>query len=110
MVGLFDLTLAMTGANEKTLQAAEIPYAKSYTHSPDHAGYYPGAKMISIKLLYAPDTGRLLGAQAVGGPGVDKRIDVIAMAIQKEATVYDLEEAELCYAPQYGQRQRSRSI
>ena len=102
VVGLFDLTLAMTGANEKTLQAAEIPYAKSYTHSPDHSGYYPGAKMLSIKLLYAPDTGRLLGAQAVGGPGVDKRIDVIAMAIQKEATIYDLEEAELCYAPQFG--------
>ena len=102
VVGLFDLTLAMTGASEKTLLAAEIPYAKSYTHSPNHSGYYPGAKMLSIKLLYAPDTGRLLGAQAVGGPGVDKRIDVIAMAIQKESTVYDLEEAELCYAPQFG--------
>ena len=102
VVGLFDLTLAMTGTSEKTLQAAEIPYAKSYTHSPDHAGYYPGAKTLSIKLLYAPDTGRVLGAQAVGGPGVDKRIDVIAMAMQKEATVYDLEEAELCYAPQFG--------
>jgi NADPH-dependent 2,4-dienoyl-CoA reductase/sulfur reductase-like enzyme/rhodanese-related sulfurtransferase len=102
VVGLFDLTLAMTGASEKTLQGAEIPYAKSYTHSPNHASYYPGAKTLSIKLLYAPDTGRLLGAQAVGGPGVDKRIDVIAMAIQKEATIYDLEEAELCYAPQFG--------
>jgi len=102
VVGLFDLTLAMTGANEKSLQAAEIPYAKSYTHSPDHASYYPGARTVSIKLLYAPDTGRLLGAQAVGGPGVDKRIDVIAMALRQEATVYDLEEAELCYSPQFG--------
>ena len=64
--------------------------------------YYPGAERISIKLLFAPDTGRLLGAQAVGKAGVDKRIDVLAMAIQKGATVFDLEEAELCYAPQYG--------
>ena len=102
VVGLFDLTLALTGATEKTLRDAEIPYAKSYTHSPNHAGYYPGAETMSIKLLYAPDSGRLLGAQAVGGPGVDKRIDVIAMAIQMEGTIYDLEAAELCYAPQFG--------
>ncbi len=102
VVGLFDLTLAMTGANEKSLQAAEIPYVKTYTHSPNHAGYYPGAKTLSLKLLYAPETGRILGAQAVGGPGVDKRIDVIAMAIQKGGTIHDLEEAELCYSPQFG--------
>ena len=101
IVGLFDLTLAMTGANEKSLQAAAIPYVKTYTHSTDHASYYPGAKMMTLKLLHAPDTGRILGAQAVGGPGVDKRIDVIAMAIQKEGTIYDLEEAELCYSPQF---------
>ncbi len=102
VVGLFDLTLAMTGANEKSLQAAEIPYVKTYTHSPNHAGYYPGAKTLSLKLLYARETGRILGAQGVGGPGVDKRIDVIAMAIQKESTIHDLEEAELCYSPQFG--------
>jgi NADPH-dependent 2,4-dienoyl-CoA reductase/sulfur reductase-like enzyme/rhodanese-related sulfurtransferase len=102
VLGLFDLTLAMTGATEKTLRRLAIPYQKSYTHSFDHAGYYPGAEMMAVKLLFAPDTGRLLGAQAVGKAGVDKRIDVLAMAIQNGATVYDLEEAELCYAPQYG--------
>lgn len=102
VLGLFDATLAMTGATEKTLRRLAIPYQKSYTHSLDHAGYYPGAEMMAVKLLFAPDTGRLLGAQAVGKAGVDKRIDVLATAIQKGATVYDLEEAELCYAPQYG--------
>jgi len=102
VVGLFGLTLAMTGATEKTLNKAGIPYEKTYTHSDDHAAYYPGAEMIAMKLLFAPETGRLLGAQAVGKAGVAKRIDVLAMAIQKEATVFDLEEAELCYAPQYG--------
>jgi NADPH-dependent 2,4-dienoyl-CoA reductase/sulfur reductase-like enzyme/rhodanese-related sulfurtransferase len=102
VVGVFDLTLAMTGASEKRLRAAGIPYAKSYTHSPHHAEYYPGAEIMTIKLLFAPDTGRVLGAQAVGKAGVEKRIDVLAMAIQKGATVYDLQEAELCYAPQYG--------
>jgi NADPH-dependent 2,4-dienoyl-CoA reductase/sulfur reductase-like enzyme/rhodanese-related sulfurtransferase len=101
-VGVFDLTLAMTGATEKTLRRAGIAYQKTYTHSFHHAVYYPGAERISLKLLFSPDTGRLLGAQAVGKAGVDKRIDVLAMAIQKNATVFDLEEAELCYAPQYG--------
>ncbi len=79
-----------------------MAYEKIYTHSLHHAGYYPGAERISLKLLFAPESGRLLGAQAVGKAGVDKRIDVLAMAIQKGATVFDLEEAELCYAPQYG--------
>lgn len=102
VVGVFEWTLAMTGATEKTLRTAEIPFEKSYTHSLDHAGYYPGAEMMTLKVLYAPQHGRLLGAQAVGKAGVAKRIDVLAMAIQKGATVYDLEEAELCYAPQYG--------
>jgi NADPH-dependent 2,4-dienoyl-CoA reductase/sulfur reductase-like enzyme/rhodanese-related sulfurtransferase len=102
VVGLFDLTLAMTGASEKSLRRAGIPFQKSYTHSPHHASYYPGAERISMKLLFAPEGGRLLGAQAVGRAGVEKRIDVIAMAIQKGATLFDLEEAELCYAPQYG--------
>lgn len=102
VVGVFDLTLAMTGASEKRLRALGIPCEKSYTHSLHHAGYYPGAEMMTLKLVFAPDTGRILGAQAVGKAGVDKRIDVLAMAIQKQATIYDLEEAELCYAPQYG--------
>ncbi|MBU4399201.1 MAG: FAD-dependent oxidoreductase, partial [Planctomycetes bacterium] len=102
VVGVFDLTLAMTGATEKTLRKAGIPFEKSYTHSFHHASYYPGAERISMKLLFDPEKGRLLGAQAVGKAGVEKRIDVIAMAIQNGATVFDLEEAELCYAPQYG--------
>jgi NADPH-dependent 2,4-dienoyl-CoA reductase/sulfur reductase-like enzyme/rhodanese-related sulfurtransferase len=102
VVGIFDLTLAMTGATEKSLRRAGMAFEKSYTHGPHHASYYPGAERISIKLLFAPDSGRVLGAQAVGRAGVEKRIDIIAMAIQKGATVFDLEEAELCYAPQYG--------
>lgn len=102
VVGIFDLTLAMTGATEKSLRRAGIAFEKSYTHSLHHASYYPGAERISMKLLFAPDSGRLLGVQAVGRAGVEKRIDVLAMAIQKAATVFDLEEAELCYAPQYG--------
>jgi len=102
VVGAFDLTLAVTGANEKRLRTAGMRYEKSYTHSVHHAGYYPGAEMMTVKLLFDPESGRILGAQAVGKSGVDKRIDVLAMALQKQATVYDLEEAELCYAPQYG--------
>jgi NADPH-dependent 2,4-dienoyl-CoA reductase/sulfur reductase-like enzyme/rhodanese-related sulfurtransferase len=102
VVGVFDTTLASTGATEKSLRAAGMAYLKSYTHSGHHAGYYPGAETISMKLLFDPDGGRLLGAQAVGKAGVDKRIDVLAAAIQMGATVFDLEEAELAYAPQYG--------
>ena len=101
-MGLFDLCLGMTGASEKTLRRYEIPFEKVYTHSLSHAGYYPGAERISLKLLFEPKTGRLLGAQAVGRAGVDKRIDVIATALQMRATVFDLEETELCYAPQFG--------
>lgn len=102
VVGLFGWTLATTGATEKLLLRSGIPYQKSYTHWGNHAGYYPGAEQIALKLLYAPEDGRLLGAQAVGKEGVEKRIDVLAMAIQKHGTVFDLEEAELAYAPQYG--------
>jgi NADPH-dependent 2,4-dienoyl-CoA reductase/sulfur reductase-like enzyme/rhodanese-related sulfurtransferase len=102
VVGVFGLTLAMTGGTEKSLRRSGVACEKLYIHATDHAGYYPGAQAMTLKLLFAPGDGRLLGAQAVGGAGVDKRIDVLAMAIQKGATVYDLEEAELCYAPQYG--------
>jgi NADPH-dependent 2,4-dienoyl-CoA reductase/sulfur reductase-like enzyme/rhodanese-related sulfurtransferase len=102
VVGVFDLTVAITGASEKRLRAAGMRFEKSYTHSVHHAAYYPGAEMMTVKLLFDPESGRILGAQAVGKAGVDKRIDVLAMAVQKQATVYDLEEAELCYAPQYG--------
>ncbi|MEO8615538.1 MAG: FAD-dependent oxidoreductase [Luteolibacter sp.] len=101
--GIFDLAVASTGASEKVLQRAGITdYEKIYLHAGHHAGYYPGAERIHLKLIFSTPDGRILGAQAVGKAGVDKRIDVIAMAIQKGATVYDLEEAELCYAPQYG--------
>jgi len=102
ILGLFKLTAAMTGASEKSLVRTRTPYQKIYIHPGSHAGYYPGADMMTIKLLYAPDTGRILGAQAVGGAGVDKRIDVLAIAIQAGFTVHQLEEAELAYAPQFG--------
>ena len=99
--GLFGMTVATTGANEGMLQACDMPYQKIYLHPGHHVGYYPGSRPIDLKLLFAPD-GRLLGAQAVGWEGVDKRIDVIATALKAGLTVYDLEEVELCYAPQFG--------
>ena len=102
ILGLFGKTAAMTGASEKTLRRSGLPFEKIYIHPAHHAGYYPGAEAMVLKLLFSPDTGRLLGAQAVGGEGVDKRIDVLAIAIQAGLSVFDLEEAELCYAPQYG--------
>jgi len=102
IVGVFDRVAAITGASEKVLVRANLPFRKIYVHPADHAGYYPGAEQMTLKLLFAPDTGRVLGAQAVGGHGVDKRIDVIAVAIQAGMTVFDLEEMELCYAPQFG--------
>jgi len=101
--GVFGLTVAMTGASEKALKRAGIEnYQKVYLHPGSHVGYYPGAKPIHIKLLFSVDDGRILGVQAVGESGVARRVDVIAMAIQMGGTVYDLEEAELCYAPQFG--------
>jgi len=102
IVGAFGSTAAMTGHTEKALIRDGKLFEKIYIHPSDHAGYYPGAAPMSIKLLFDPDSGRILGAEAVGSTGVDKRIDVIAMAIQARLTVFDLEEAELCYAPQYG--------
>ena len=99
---VFDLTVAMTGLNEKTLKRQNIPYEKIYIHPADHAGYYPGASPMSLKLLFDPDTGKILGAQAVGPAGVDKRIDVLAVAMRAGMTVYDLEDLELSYAPPYG--------
>jgi rhodanese-related sulfurtransferase len=92
----------MTGASAKTLTRQQRPFHAIYVHPAHHAGYYPGAESMTLKLLFEPDSGRILGAQAVGGAGVDKRIDVLAIAIQAGMTVFDLEEAELAYAPQYG--------
>jgi NADPH-dependent 2,4-dienoyl-CoA reductase/sulfur reductase-like enzyme/rhodanese-related sulfurtransferase len=100
--GVFGLIIATTGASEKTLKRVGMAYEKVYLHPGHHVGYYPGAKPIDMKLLFSPQDGRILGAQAVGEEGVEKRMDVIAMALQNRATVFDLEEAELCYAPQFG--------
>jgi len=100
--GIFDLIIASTGASEKTLKRLDIDYEKVYLHPAHHVGYYPGAKPIDLKLLFSPKNGKILGAQAIGEAGVEKRIDVIAMAIQTRATIFDLEQAELCYSPQFG--------
>ena len=101
--GVFDLAVASTGASEKSLLRAGITdYEKVYLHPANHVGYYPGAKPINLKLIFRKSDGRILGAQAVGEEAVDRRIDVIATAIQFGGTVFDLEESELCYAPQFG--------
>lgn len=103
VVGLLGMTIASTGASEKGLARAGVrEFAKIYLHPGHHAGYYPGARPIHLKLLFSVPDGRILGAEAVGTEGVDKRIDVIAMAIQLGGTVHDLAAAELCYAPQFG--------
>jgi len=102
IVGVFDRTAAITGASEKAPRRANRPFCRVYIHPTHHAGHYPGAEAMTLKLLFDPATGRVLGAQAVGGAGVDKRIDVLAVAIQAGMTVFDLEEMELSYAPQYG--------
>jgi len=101
VVKVFDMVLASTGANEKFLKKHDIPYLVSYTHSGSHAGYYPGATNTSVKILFSPGTGKVLGAQIVGRKGVDKRIDVLSTAIRAKMTVFDLEELELAYAPPY---------
>ena len=101
--GFFGLTVALTGATEKSLhRAGMVDFESIYLHPGNHVGYYPGAQVIHLKLLFRKSDGLVLGAQAVGEEGVARRIDVIATAIQMKATVFDLEEAELCYAPQYG--------
>ena len=98
---IFHLTVAATGANSKLLAKEGIPYHESFTHSGSHAGYYPGALSLSIKILFAPKTGKLLGAQVVGFDGVDKRIEMLAQVIRNNGTVYDLMELEHAYAPPY---------
>ena len=99
---LFNLTAGCTGASEKTLRKHNIPFQALHLHPNSHAGYYPGAEPIALKILFAPDSGRLLGAQAVGRDGIDKRIDVFATALKSKMTVHDLAELELAYAPPYG--------
>ena len=103
IIQLFGAAAAWTGASEKSLRrVGDSDYERVYLYPNSHAGYYPGAKPIAMKVLFRRSDGRLLGAQAVGEDGVDKRIGDIALAIQLGATVYDLEEAELCYAPPFG--------
>jgi NADPH-dependent 2,4-dienoyl-CoA reductase/sulfur reductase-like enzyme/rhodanese-related sulfurtransferase len=103
IIGLFGGSAAWTGVNEKTLKRlGDTDYEKIYLYPNSHAGYYPGAKPIAMKIIFRKSDGRLLGAQAVGLDGVDKRISALAALLQMGATVYDLEEAELCYAPQFG--------
>ncbi|MGF7124527.1 NADPH-dependent 2,4-dienoyl-CoA reductase/sulfur reductase-like enzyme [Rhodococcus sp. AG1013] len=102
VVGVFGLVVTATGWNEKRLRAAGRPYRAIHTHPQSHAGYYPGAQQMSIKLLVDPETDAILGAQAVGGDGVDKRIDIIATAMAGGLTASDLADLELAYAPQFG--------
>jgi NADPH-dependent 2,4-dienoyl-CoA reductase/sulfur reductase-like enzyme/rhodanese-related sulfurtransferase len=103
VIGVFGATVAATGANEKQLtRLGQKDFEKIYIFPNSHASYYPGAKTIVLKVIFRKSDGRLLGAQALGLDGVEKRIDALAMAIQMGATVYDLEEAELCYAPPFG--------
>ena len=99
---VFDLAVASTGLNEKTLIRKGIVYEKVYVHAASHAGYYPGAHPVTLKLLFNPDTGAILGAQAVGKEGIDKRIDVISVAQRAGLSVFDLQDLELCYAPPFG--------
>jgi NADPH-dependent 2,4-dienoyl-CoA reductase/sulfur reductase-like enzyme/rhodanese-related sulfurtransferase len=105
IIGLFGGAAAWTGVSEKTLKRlGDTDYEKIYLFPNSHAGYYPGAKMLGMKFIFRKSNGKVLGAQMLGedGPAVDKRISALAMAIQMGATIYDLEEAELCYAPQFG--------
>ena len=103
IIGLFGAAAAWTGASEKTLKRiGDKDFEKIYFYPNSHAGYYPGASPLAIKVIFRKSDGRLLGAQALGLDGVDKRISTLAMAIQMGATIYDLEECELCYAPQFG--------
>ncbi|MGY3958370.1 FAD-dependent oxidoreductase [Aeromonas popoffii] len=98
---LFDLAVGSTGLNEKRLLQLGLPFEKVYVHPGSHAGYYPGAHPVSLKLLFAPD-GKIYGAQAIGKDGVDKRIDVLAVAQRAGLTVFDLQDLELTYAPPFG--------
>ncbi|RPI88258.1 MAG: CoA-disulfide reductase, partial [Planctomycetaceae bacterium] len=100
---IFEAAIAQTGVSEKLLtQLGDKDFEKIYLYPNSHAGYYPGAKMLAIKVLFRKSNGRLLGAQVLGEEGVSKRIDSFAMAIQMGCTIYDLEESELCYAPPFG--------
>ena len=102
VVRSFDLVAAAVGMNEKMLKSKNIPYHIVHVHPGSHAGYYPGAKSINLKLIFSPEDGKIFGAQAVGEDGVEKRIDVISTAMIGDLKVEDLAELELCYAPPVG--------
>jgi NADPH-dependent 2,4-dienoyl-CoA reductase/sulfur reductase-like enzyme/peroxiredoxin family protein/rhodanese-related sulfurtransferase/TusA-related sulfurtransferase len=102
IVKIFAMTGGGTGATEKQLKRANLSYRKIYIHPSGHASYYPGTAPMQIKLLFAPDTGKILGAQVVGADGVDKRLDVFATALRAGLTVHDLQALELAYAPPFG--------
>jgi NADPH-dependent 2,4-dienoyl-CoA reductase/sulfur reductase-like enzyme/rhodanese-related sulfurtransferase len=102
IVRVFDLSAAVVGANEALLKKAGTPFQAVHLHPNSHAGYYPGAKPIALKVLFDPQSGKLLGAQALGEDGVDKRMDVLATALFAGLTIHDLAELELCYAPPFG--------
>lgn len=99
---IFDIAIASTGKNEKALKRDGIHYEKVYVHTASHASYYPGAEIVSLKLLFDPENGTILGAQAAGKEGVDKRIDIIAVAQRAGMTVEQLQHIELTYAPPFG--------
>jgi rhodanese-related sulfurtransferase len=99
---IFDLAIAATGKNEKQLKRDGIAFEKVYVHTASHASYYPGAEIVSFKMLFDPVTGKILGAQAAGKDGVDKRIDIMAVAQRAGMTVEQLQHLELTYAPPYG--------
>jgi len=98
---IFSLTAAMTGLSAKALEAEGIPHESVIVHPASHAGYYPGASAVALKLFFAPADGKILGAQAIGAEGADKRIDVISAYLSKQGTIYDLTAFEHCYAPPY---------
>ncbi|NVM52256.1 MAG: FAD-dependent oxidoreductase [Candidatus Helarchaeota archaeon] len=102
VVKVFNITVATVGLSEKALKNTNFQYEKIYLHPPNHAGYYPGAIPMAFKLIFEKPSGKVLGAQIVGGPGSEKRIDVISTLIKMGGTIFDLEELELTYAPPYG--------
>ncbi|GEN96698.1 NAD(FAD)-dependent dehydrogenase [Streptococcus cristatus] len=102
IVRVFDMTAALTGLNERFLQRNQLPYQVIHVSGKDHAGYYPGATDLTLKLLFEPKTGKIYGAQGVGKKGVDKRIDILATAIKGNLTIFDLPELEFTYAPPFG--------
>ena len=102
IVRVFDMTAASTGLNERFLQQNQLPYQAIHVSGKDHAGYYPGATDLTLKLLFEPKTGKIYGAQGVGKKGIDKRIDILATAIKGNLTIFDLPELEFTYAPPFG--------